>query len=220
MAVVVVLLLVAASIAIPSIRGSADKARSASVAANVNTVRIALEAYAAAHGGDYPDPGGPRGLVKALVATKGSLPGDRMPTAGWQGERQTEVIPAVQVATEEPPGHLAAAGLLPSRVGTVLGPTRSAGAGQSAGGAPGNGYPIGATPEDALFSGAFSYDRRGKRYVLYGTGRRSGLGFMGGGSVAIVAGAATDPATGAERDGRKSPSASPGASAVPKPAHE
>jgi type II secretory pathway pseudopilin PulG len=141
-----------AAIAIPSYVGAQDKARDASVRANVNTLRLGLEQWAVDNNGTYPVD------LMAMVRSKGNyMPGRQLPPSPWGNGRfrQANML-TVADAPVKLNGPNDPAG--PSPVGTVLGPGK---------------VPTGAT-FDATTYGAILYDHEPKeeKYLLYGIGKK------------------------------------------------
>lgn len=155
------------AVCLPSFQGSMGKARNASVAANINDIRMALERYSADHAGDLPPVAGPQGLVPALTGKVAYLRAGRWPRAPWGQGEQRVAVAATTVRTVEPAGALAGAGRAPSAMGTRLGLSLRAA------------VPFGGGPDDGRVLGAISYDRQGRHYTLYGTGERSVPGIFG-----------------------------------------
>lgn len=157
--IAIILLGIVVSIAVPSFVGAKDRARNTTVMTNVGVIAMGIERYAADHAGAPPDVAGSRELVKVLTQGKGYLPENRMPASPWGNVVQNVVIPAVRVATQDPPARLQGATTTPSAIDTILGDGEVA-------------ETIGGTPPDARKYGAICYDRAGSSFVLYGTGKR------------------------------------------------
>lgn len=185
LAIVLVLFLGVLQLCLPTFQCAKGKARNASVAANLNAVRMGVEAYAGDHGGAVPDVEGPNELVHVLTGTKGYLEQQRFPRPPWgvAATQQIKAVPAAQVATLEPAGHLApASAASPTPARTILGAARVAMG------------PFGGSGADALYFGAIAYDRAGKRYVLYGTGELCEAGWLGAKTRAMVCASSGSPA--------------------------
>lgn len=156
--VVVVIIGILASVALPSFVGAQDKARNSSVAANVNSVRMALEQYATDYNGTYPT----AGTFPAALTTGGYLPGNRLPKSPWGATPQTAQIP---LTTGLLSAQLLVTAALPS-LGTQLAPS-----GQAA-----------AAPAQPNHYGAlmYDYDEPSQLYVVYGTGKKGRAAILAG----------------------------------------
>ena len=148
----------------PAARRPYDPAAEPWLAAAARTIQGALATFAATHDGRYP----PTHQFPVELVTY--LPEADLPASpAWpEGIRQVRTV-AIR-------GPLAAAGGLPTPVGTVLGPGR---------------LPTSDADFDARTWGAWIYDHdvATNRYVLYGIGRS--------GDVAVVGYAGTQPAAAA-----------------------
>lgn len=157
--VVVVIIGILASVALPSFVGAQDKARNASVAANVNSIRMALEQYAVDFNGSYPSQNNfPRSL-----STGGYLPGNRMPKSPWASFIQTQ---NVAILTPMLSANALVTQPLPS-LGSVIG---------------GGQVPQGGNFANARNYGAimYDYDVNSQIYVVYGTGKKARQAILGG----------------------------------------
>jgi type II secretory pathway pseudopilin PulG len=126
--VVVSVIGILASIAMPSLADAQDKARNASMQANVRVVCTALEAYAADHNGMFPQDGEgdpPEERLTSTTAGRGLcadnyLPGNQLPLSPW-GKLPQEVCinkGAVAGGSDQhynPPGTPVAAGAVAAR---------------------------------------------------------------------------------------------------------
>jgi general secretion pathway protein G len=86
--VVVVIIGILASVALPSFVGAQDKARNAPVAANINTVRMALEQYSTDNNGSYPT----LSEMTTKILANNYLPGNKMPKAPWSTGNQSNFL--------------------------------------------------------------------------------------------------------------------------------
>jgi general secretion pathway protein G len=164
--VVVVIIGILASIALPSFIGAQDKARNASVVANVGTVKMALEQFAVDNNGNFPVP---QSVWAAATGTAGIrqnnyLPGNRLPKAPWGGGEQQ-----VTLATAAP---MAAANAIAT--GGSFAPDNTRFGNANAGSVP-PGVGTAQRPTASLHFGAmmYDYDVNAQTYVLYGTGKRN-----------------------------------------------
>ena len=160
--VVVVIIGILASIALPSFIGAQDKARNASVVANIGTVKMALEQYAVDNNGNFPVPGS---VWAAATSTAGIrqnnyLPGNRLPKAPWStGEQQ------ITLATAAP---MVAANAIAT--GGSFAPDNTRFGAANAGLVPAAGRPTASLQFGAMM---YDYDVNAQTYVLYGTGKRN-----------------------------------------------
>ena len=162
--VVVVIIGILASVALPSFVGAQDKARNASVAANVNSIRMALEQYATDFNGSYPLSTG----FPASLSTNGYLPGNRLPKSPWGAVSQTTNGPALDgedltAATALTGAALPTLGSLLQATGRVQNPPAAVG-------------------DYGLIQ--YDYDAGSQIYVVYGTGKK--------GRTAVLAGATSN----------------------------
>lgn len=164
--VVVVIIGILASVALPSFVGAQDKARNASVSANINTVRMALEQFGTDHNGSYPEQG--NFITDITSGSTGYLPGNRMPKAPWSTGNQGVAKAPAGVATIT---EIAEGTKVLSSGGTVI---SSAGKVQTV--APAD------TPDYGFV--AYDYATNNQVYVLYGTGKKN--------KNAVVAGASSN----------------------------
>jgi type II secretion system protein G len=154
--VVVVIIGILASVALPSFVGAQDKARNASVSANVNTIRMALEQYATDNNGSYP---AAAGFVSAML-TNGYLPGNRMPKAPWSAIAQSAMLtPAGAAAGQNDITSIAAGSLTLSSIGSLITADGKVAA------AP--------TSNDCFGFIAYDYAPDNQIYVVYGTGKKN-----------------------------------------------
>jgi type II secretion system protein G len=154
--VVVVIIGILASVALPSFVGAQDKARNASVSANVNTIRMALEQYATDNNGSYPTSAG----FTTAMLTNGYLPGNRMPKAPWSANVQANMAPpAGTSAGQNPIDGIAAGSLTLSSLGSLI----------TASGR------VAPTPSsnDCFGFVAYDYAADNQIYVVYGTGKKN-----------------------------------------------
>ncbi|MDR3614162.1 MAG: type II secretion system protein [Candidatus Obscuribacterales bacterium] len=79
--VVVIIIGILAAIALPNFIGAQDKAREASVKANMRTTQIAAESYATDNGGQYPTAPGDTGFQNYFPGGNSSMTGT--PTGNW-----------------------------------------------------------------------------------------------------------------------------------------
>ncbi|MEB3284597.1 MAG: prepilin-type N-terminal cleavage/methylation domain-containing protein [Candidatus Sericytochromatia bacterium] len=156
--VVVVIIGILASVALPSFVGAQDKARNASVVANVNSIRMALEQYATDFNGSYPS----QAQFITGLSAGGYLPGNRLPKSPWGNSAQAAVIPPANPLTLASALVTAA---LPS-LGTVVGAT-------------GN---VRNPPAAMNHFGAvmYDYDVDSQIYVVYGTGKKARSAILAG----------------------------------------
>lgn len=163
--VVVVIIGILASVALPSFVGAQDKARNASVAANINTVRMALEQFGTDNNGSYPTLGtGATGSLKAMVDSGNYLPGNKMPKAPWSTGNQTTYDKAPSgsggVADGWKVQKVADGAATLNSVGTVI---------------DASGVVSSTQPSDNKHYGFVAYDYApdNQVYVLYGTGKKN-----------------------------------------------
>lgn len=149
--VVVVIIGILASIALPSFVGAQDKARNASVQANVNTVRLGLEQYSTDNNGAYPQPSN----FPLALTVNNYLPGGKVPRSPWCKSTQTGTIAF-------PTGVTSAVGLA-SGASMVQLPL-SIGGGS-----------INDPPTSNLHYGAIEYDQdaNSQTYIVCATGKRN-----------------------------------------------
>ncbi|MEB3329276.1 MAG: prepilin-type N-terminal cleavage/methylation domain-containing protein [Candidatus Sericytochromatia bacterium] len=156
--VVVVIIGILASVALPSFVGAQDKARNASVAANVNTIRMALEQWATDNNGSYPASTTWLNANAAGLRTGGYLPGNRLPKAPWSANAQTVAkIPAATV--QEGIANIAGGTATLTPIGTVID----------------NSGVVATAPSENLHFGFIAYDYApdNQIYVVYGTGKKN-----------------------------------------------
>ena len=166
----VVIIGILASVALPSFIGAQDKARNASVAANINTIRMALEQYGTDNNGSYPLQGDWLNADAQGIRTANYLPGNRMPMAPWSNDMQTKA--------EKPDGQLKDVSAIAggtatlSSVGTVI---TAADKGT-----------VAVQPSTSVNYGFVAYDYApdNQVYVIYGTGKKN--------KTAVVAGASSN----------------------------
>lgn len=84
--IVVVVIGIMSSVAMPNFVSAQDRARNASATSNLKVVQQALEAYAADHGGMLPT--NADFLTADGLGANGYLPGDKMPKSPWHSDRQ------------------------------------------------------------------------------------------------------------------------------------
>lgn len=149
--VVVVIIGILASIALPSFVGAQDKARNASVQANVNTTRLALEQFSTDNNGSYPSGTN----FPAAITVNNYLPGNKVPRSPWCKGTQTVNIAFPTGATTA--ANLASGGSmaqLPLSLGTgaIIDP-----------------------PSSFLHYGAIEYDQDpgSQTYTVTATGKRN-----------------------------------------------
>lgn len=155
--VVVVIIGILASVALPSFVGAQDKARNASVAANVNTIRMALEQYATDNNGSFP-------FSNAMITTNGGLttnsylPGNRMPKSPWGSVAQTDNVPPANPLVGA--ADVAAGTTTLNSIGTVIA---------------GAGVVKTANPTEHKDYGfiAYGYEPDSQVYVVFGTGKKN-----------------------------------------------
>lgn len=175
--VVVVIIGILASVALPSFVTAQDRARNASVQANVKTVQIALATYAADYNGLHPEVtyvrskkggggGGKKGSWKGkrgrgdpsapLDGLEEYLPGDGLPRSPWCRELQEEFYQPDNDLTKVE--KIADAEELMTPVGRKLG------SGQ-----------VADPPKSGKHYGAIMYDLdiESQVYVVYGTGKKN-----------------------------------------------
>ncbi len=166
--VVVVIIGILASVALPSFVGAQDKARNASVAANINTVRMALEQYSTDNNGSYPT----LSSFGTMVGSGNYLPGNRMPKAPWSTSSQTAyLIPAAGTgATGDTKGwdvnEVANGTATLNSVGTII----------DTGGAVASDKP---SLNKHYGFVAFNYAPDNQVYILYGTGKKNKTAIVG-----------------------------------------
>jgi type II secretion system protein G len=155
--VVVVIIGILASIALPSFVGAQDKARNASVQANINTVRLALEQYSTDNNGSYPAVGNFYVATPLGLSGNNYLPGNKLPRSPWCKATQVIVIPFPGVAVK-------ASDLANGTPMTALPMTIAAGGGL-----------IGEPPTLNTHYGAIEYDNdpASQTYTVTGTGKRN-----------------------------------------------
>jgi prepilin-type N-terminal cleavage/methylation domain-containing protein len=114
--VVVIIIGILAAIALPNFIGAQDKAREASVKANMRTAQIAAESYATDAGGTYPltptDPGYKTyfpGGGSTVGGTTGNYPVNPFTNIA-EGPQSGLSITNVQTARATPPGPLGSSG--------------------------------------------------------------------------------------------------------------
>ena len=154
--VVVVIIGILASVALPSFVGAQDKARNASVSANISTIRMALEQYATDNNGSYPTSAG----FAAAMLTNGYLPGNRMPKAPWSSAAQSTMLPpAGTCAGQVGVGHIAAGTASLSSLGSLITASGKVAAAPSS--------------NDCFGFVAYDYAPDNQIYVVYGTGKKN-----------------------------------------------
>ena len=162
--VVVVIIGILASVALPSFVGAQDKARNASVAANINTVRMALEQYGTDNNGSYPTfaTTSATGNFGGMVASGNYLPGNKMPKAPWStGSQSVYAVPTgAGIAGGWVAQTVADGGATLNSVGTVI---NTSGVVQAT------------APSANAHYGFVAYDYApdNQVYVLYGTGKKN-----------------------------------------------
>jgi type II secretion system protein G len=170
--VVVVIIGILASIALPSFVSAQDKARNASVVANVNVVRAAVENFSADHNGVPPTLAQAVGKVKEpedSLVDGGYLVGNALPPAPWCPTKQARPVVGFEGSETMPTMQL-----LEDKELTL-----------PQGGARFNPPLTGAVPTDASYEvfnyGAISYDTvtDSAKYVIFGTGKRNGEAIIG-----------------------------------------
>ena len=166
--VVVVIIGILASVALPSFIGAQDKARNASVAANINTIRMALEQYGTDNNGSYPLQANWLNAAADGIRSNNYLPGNRMPKAPWSTGPQT--VAATPNTTLNNVSSLAGGTATLSSVGSLIG---TADAGK-----------VATTPTQTLDYGFVAYDYApdNQIYVIYGTGKKNKTAVVAGGS--------------------------------------
>ncbi len=165
--VVVVIIGILASVALPSFVGAQDKARNASVAANVNTVRMALEQYGTDNNGSYPAAANVLNNTTGIIKNN-YLPGNKMPKAPWSTGNQT--VAGVPVGVGMPTVTQIADGTSTlGRVGDTIIAT---------------GKVVTTAPAATTDYGFVAYDYApdDQVYVLYGTGKKNAAGVIAGGA--------------------------------------
>lgn len=91
--IVVVIIGILASVALPSLVGAQDKARNAKASSGLNAVRVALETYGAENNGQFP-PNADFGTAAGLGQ---HLPGGKLPVSPWGTVAQTaRIMGAIQ----------------------------------------------------------------------------------------------------------------------------
>lgn len=167
--VVVVIIGILASVALPSFIGAQDKARNASVAANINTIRMALEQFGTDNNGSYPSNSNWLSTANGTgIRTNNYLPGNNMPKAPWSTTAQTQ--------TSTPDSQLNQVSALAdgtktlSSVGTVI---SAADKGK-----------VATQPSQNVDYGFVAYDYApdNQIYVVYGTGKKNKTPVVAGGS--------------------------------------
>jgi len=169
--VVVVIIGILASIAMPSFSMAQDKARNASVQANVHTMQTALEAYAAEFRGSYPagwDTGPDTYTDNSGTSTNDAfetfLPGKKLPKSPWAQPGTEQMMFGVTyhvgAQTGMAPASSVAAGGALTAVGTTL---------SSSGKVPDT--PGNACLKDRYGCLLYDYDNASTTYVLYGAGK-------------------------------------------------
>lgn len=163
--VVVVIIGILASVALPSFVGAQDKARNASVAANINTVRMALEQYSTDNNGSYPTVGDDTDIgLKGMVESGNYLPGNKFPKAPWSTGNQTvyDGVPTGDegIADGWKAQEVADGDATLNSVGTVISTS---------------GVVKTAAPAENAHYGfiAFDYAPDNQVYILYGTGKKN-----------------------------------------------
>ena len=169
--VVVVIIGILASVALPSFIGAQDKARNASVSANINTIRMGLEQFGTDNNGSYPSQGAWLNNTSGSgILTNNYLPGNRMPKAPWSVNPQTAMV--------APDSQLKGVSVIAdgtatlSSVGTII---TGANSGKVA--------PAPSLVVDYGFV-AYDYAPDNQIYVIYGTGKKN--------KSAVVAGASSN----------------------------
>ena len=155
---VVIIIGILVSTAVPSLVGAQDRARNASVVSNVNTVRLAVEQYATDFNGACPTASG----FPSNMLTGGYLAGNQMPRSPWCSSFQTvSILPAPPLLS----AGLALSQPLPS-VGIVL---------ESVG-------RVGSPPSQQRDFGAivYDYDAGSQVYVIYGVGKKGRPAILAG----------------------------------------
>ncbi len=125
--VVVIIIGILAAIALPNFIGAQDKAREASVKANMRTTQIAAESYATDAGGTYPPTSGdsnyksyfPGGNSSQTGASGGNYPVN--PFTNATETPATGSVPDVQKARSNAPSGLGSAGSVYYNVITASG---------------------------------------------------------------------------------------------------
>ncbi|MEB3223637.1 MAG: prepilin-type N-terminal cleavage/methylation domain-containing protein [Candidatus Sericytochromatia bacterium] len=154
--VVVVIIGILASVALPSFVGAQDKARNASVSANLSTIRMALEQYATDNNGSYPTSAG----FATAMLTNGYLPGNRMPKAPWSATAQSTMLaPAGSSAGQVPVLDIAAGTATLSSLGSLITASGKVAAAPSS--------------NDCFGFVAYDYAPDNQIYVVYGTGKKN-----------------------------------------------
>lgn len=167
--VVVVIIGILASVALPSFIGAQDKARNASVSANINTIRMALEQFGTDNNGSYPvNTTWLNNTSGTGVLTNNYLPGNRMPKAPWSNGPQT--IAATPNASVAGVSVIAAGTSTLSSIGSLIG---TADLGK-----------VAAAPGQTVDYGFVAYDYAvdNQIYVVYGTGKKNKTAVVAAGS--------------------------------------
>ncbi len=176
---VVVIIGILASVALPAFVSAQDRARNAAVQANVKTVQVALAEYAAEYNGLHPEVtyvaakkgggggngngngggnGGKkgRGAGAPLDGLEDYLPGGRMPRSPWSADSQTEFY--------QPTNELTAVEKISDGEELMTPIGRKLGGGQVAN-----------PPSAVKHYGAIAYDLAidSQIYVVYGTGKKN-----------------------------------------------
>jgi general secretion pathway protein G len=154
--VLIVLVGILAWVAWPASAEVQDRANNATVAANVNTIRMALEQYATDHKGTYPTSAG----FIAVMTTRGYMLGNRMPLAPWSANVQTNMLgPAGASAGQTPLSEVAAGKGTMSPPGSLITENGKVAARP--------------TSHDCFGFIAYDYSPEAEIYMVYGTGKRN-----------------------------------------------
>lgn len=95
--VVVVIIGILASVAIPNFVGAQDKAKNSAVQSNVHTVQMAVEQYGVDNGGAFK-----QDLYTNIIATGSYIAGNAFPRTPWNQAVQPATIAAAQAEVDAP----------------------------------------------------------------------------------------------------------------------